>query len=278
MNSVLMHEVEEMPLFIEISQELVYLFHDTTMAQNYHFLSVPLDLPAKYSVPSRLTLAHILECVLSLLHLHGFHTFMSYIPPSLIYPTFHCIFFTMSIGERDCYIIQAELLHPHAGPPPLMIPPPSSSIDASITELHTWISFPPISEISEISTAVEPTISSKGIDEAARELICSYSIVLLSPLANSFSVPPLVFSPISFFINLPIPSPSVFAATIWATTERTVPPTTAHTVTSPHQGTLNVYVCPPSGAFARTGDILTDSALVDVLALLPDRGHSFLFS
>ena len=83
-NPVLMREVEEMPLFIEdtISQELVHLFHNTTMAQNYHFLSVPSDLPAEYGVPLRLTLAHIPEHILSLLHLHGFHTFVTCIPPA----------------------------------------------------------------------------------------------------------------------------------------------------------------------------------------------------
>ena len=110
-----MHEIEEMPLFIEdtISQELVHLFHDTTMAQNYHFLSTPSDLPAEYGILLRLTLACIPECTLSLLHLHGFHTFVTCISPTLIYPTFRCIFFTMSMGERDHYITQAELLYPH---------------------------------------------------------------------------------------------------------------------------------------------------------------------
>ena len=77
-NPILMCEIEEMPLFIEdtISQELVHLFHDTTMAQNYHFLSTPSDLPAEYGVPLRLTLARIPERTLSLLHLYGFHTFI----------------------------------------------------------------------------------------------------------------------------------------------------------------------------------------------------------
>ena len=119
-NPILMHEIEDMLLFIEdtISQELVCLFHDTTMAQNYHFLSAPLDLPAKYGILLRLTLAHIPECTLSLLHLYGFHTFVTHISPTLIYPTFCHTFFTMSMGERDHYIMQAELLHPHPNSPP----------------------------------------------------------------------------------------------------------------------------------------------------------------
>ena len=76
----------------------------------------------------------------------------------------------------------------------------------------------------------------------------------------------------SSLIDLPIPSPSVFVATIWATTKRTVSPTTAHTATPPHLGTLNIYVCPPSVVFARIGDTLTNSALADVVtvAILSD--------
>ena len=179
-NPVLMHEIEEMPLFIEdtISQELVCLFHDTTMAQNYHFLSVPSDLPAEYGVPLRLTLAHIPKHTLSLLHLHGFHTFVTCVSPTLIYPTFHRIFFTMSMGERDHYITQAKLLHPRPDSPPLMIPPLSSSVNTSITELHAQISSPPLLEISETPTAVESTISSDRIDIDARTLIQSYNITL----------------------------------------------------------------------------------------------------
>ena len=151
-----------------------------TMAQNYHFLSAPSDLPAKYGIPLRLTLACIPERTLSLLHLHGFHTFVTRISPTLIYPTFRGIFFTMSMGERDHYITQAELLHPCPDSPPLMIPPPSSSVDTSITELHAQISSPPLSEVLETSTVVESTISSEGIDTVARTLIWSYNITLPS--------------------------------------------------------------------------------------------------
>ena len=181
-NPILMHEIEDMPLFIEdtISQELVHLFHDTTMAQNYHFLSTPLNLSAEYGVPLRLTLAHIPEYTLSLLHLHGFHTFITRISPTLIYPIFHRIFFTMSMGERDRYITQAELLHPRPDSPPLMIPPPSFSVDTSITELHVQISSPSLSKVLETPTVVESTISSEGIDTFARTLIWFYNITLPS--------------------------------------------------------------------------------------------------
>ena len=160
-----MREIEEMPLFIEdtISQKLICLFHDTTMAQNYHFLSAPSDLPAEYGVPLRLMLACIPERTLSLLYLHGFHTFVTHISPTPIYPTFCCVFFTMSMEERDHYITQAKLLHPHPDSPPLMIPPPSSSVNTSITELCAQISSPPLSETSETPMAVESTISSDGI-------------------------------------------------------------------------------------------------------------------
>ena len=82
-----------------------------------------------------------------------------------------------------------------------------------------------------------------------------------------FSVPPLVSFWMSFLADLPTPSPSVFVATIWATTERAVLPTAAHTAMSLRLGTLNVYVCPPNVVFARIGDTLTDSALADVVTV-----------
>ena len=101
-NPVLMREIEEMPLFIEntISQELVYLFHDTTIAQKYHFLSTPSDLPAEYGVPLRLTLACIPECTLSLLHLHGFHTFILTFPPLSSIPPF-VVSFSLCPWEKE---------------------------------------------------------------------------------------------------------------------------------------------------------------------------------
>ena len=82
------------------------------------------------------------------------------------------------MGERDHYITQAKLLHPHPDSPPLMIPPPSSSVNTSITELRARISSPPLSKTSETPTAVESTISSDGIDTDARTLIRSYNITL----------------------------------------------------------------------------------------------------
>ena len=84
----------------------------------------------------------------------------------------------MSMGERDHYITQAKLLHPHSDSPPLMIPPPSSSVNTSITELCAQISSPSLSETSETPTAVESTISSDRIDTDARMLIWSYNITL----------------------------------------------------------------------------------------------------
>ena len=87
------------------------------------------------------------------------------------------------------------------------------------------------------------------------------------PWVSTFSAPPLVSFQMSFLANQPTPSLSVFVATIWATTERTVPPTAAHTAMSLRLDTLNIYVCPPSVVFARIGDTLTDSALADIVTV-----------
>ena len=74
---------------------------------------------------------------------------------------------------------------------------------------------------------------------------------------------------ILFYANQLISSLGVFTATMWATIKRTVPSTTAHTVTSPCQGTLNIYVCPSNITFARitVGDTSTDSALMDIVTV-----------
>ena len=56
--------------------------------------------------------------------------------------------------------------------------------DASSTKPSTHISSPPISEVFKIPTIVKSTISTTGINEAARELVHSYDTTL--PSDNMF--------------------------------------------------------------------------------------------
>ena len=87
---VILRTVENLPLYEEdvISQELVRLFMDIAMVQRYHHMSAPSDLPAALGMPLRLALSDLPGCLLSILHLHGFGTFVKMLPPNIIYPTF----------------------------------------------------------------------------------------------------------------------------------------------------------------------------------------------
>ena len=137
---VVLYTIKEIPLFREdsISHELVRLFHGITRAQ-HHLHS--LERPLKDShIPLCMNLAKLPRHVLTALHLHGFGTFVSMLPPETIYSTFCCIFFSFSQAEHDSY--PEHLDHPsmplprpspltHPIPPPLAArlssPPPSTT-------------------------------------------------------------------------------------------------------------------------------------------------------
>ena len=126
-NPIVLHTVEDLPLFHEdlICQELVRLFHDVSAAQRYHTLSALHDLPADFGISLRMSLAQLPDRILSILHLHGFHSFVEQIPSAIIYPTFRRIFLTMTMEQCDHYISQSEL-PPHRSPSPLPVPAPGS--------------------------------------------------------------------------------------------------------------------------------------------------------
>ena len=58
-NPAVLHAVKDLPLFHEdlICQELVCLFHDVAVAQRYHALSAPHDLPTDFGISLRMSLA-----------------------------------------------------------------------------------------------------------------------------------------------------------------------------------------------------------------------------
>ena len=145
-----------------------------------------------------------------------------------------------------------------------MIPSPTVNTPPSLNSAHK--SPLPVSEMSKTPTTVESAIPTDGIDDATRELIWSYNPTL--PSGEHILSSPTHILP-DIILHQPANSlTKCFAAIIWITIERTIPPTTAHTITSPHQGILNVYVCPPSVTFARTGDTPTNSAMVDVVTVV----------
>ena len=160
-NPVILHAVEDLPLFHEdlICQELVCLFHDVLAAQHYHALSTPHDLPVDFGIPLGMSLASLPDRILSILHLHGFHTFIEQIPPAIIYPTFRCIFLTMTMEQCDHYISQSEL-PPHWSPSPLPIPAPNSPTSSLLAQLSS----PAPSDTSSSLTTIDPEY---GLDEDA---------------------------------------------------------------------------------------------------------------
>ena len=46
--------------------------------------------------------------VITVLHLHGFGTFVYMLAPEVIYPTFRRIFFSFTQAERDSYLERLE--------------------------------------------------------------------------------------------------------------------------------------------------------------------------
>ena len=101
---IVLHAIEEIPLFHEdsISHELVCLFHGITQAQRYlHSMERPLE---DSHIPLLMNLVELPRHVLAALHLHGFGTFVSKLPPEIIYPTFRRIFFSFSQAECDSYL------------------------------------------------------------------------------------------------------------------------------------------------------------------------------
>ena len=155
-NPIVLHAVEDLPLFHEdlICQELVCLFHDISAAQQYHILSIPHDLPADFGIPLRMSLTRLPDRILSILHLHGFHSFVEQIPPAVIYPTFRHVFLTITMEQCDRYISQSKLSL-HRSPPPLPVPAPSSPTVSLLAQLSS----PAPSDTSSSLTAVDPEYS-----------------------------------------------------------------------------------------------------------------------
>ena len=135
-----------------------------------------------------MSLARLPERILSILHFHGFHSFVKQIPPSIIYPTFRRVFLTMTMAQRDLYIAQSEL-PPHWSPSPIPIPAPHSPT----TSLLARLSSPAPSDTSSSLTAVDPEY---GLDEDAVNANRSFVV----QLGNNR---PIISAP-THLLNIPI--------------------------------------------------------------------------
>ena len=93
-NPIILRVIEDLPLYDEdmICQELICLFHLVLSTQQYHALAASSDLPTPVGIPLRTSLNTIPGCVLNLLHIHGFHTFVERIPSNVLYSMFQRVF------------------------------------------------------------------------------------------------------------------------------------------------------------------------------------------
>ena len=111
-----------------ISHELVCLFHGITRTQcHLHSSERPLE---DLHIPLCMSLAELPAHIPTALHLHGFRTFVSMLPPKTIYPTFHRLFLLFSQEEHDNYLEHLDhttMPLPCLSPLTCPIPPPLSA-------------------------------------------------------------------------------------------------------------------------------------------------------
>ena len=122
----LLHALEDDPLYQDdtITHKLNHLFHGISQAQQ--LLSAETT-----KFPLHFTLDVLPNCILSILHTYGFATFIEQIPPTTIYPTFQCIYFSLPQDQCNSYIEQLEqfLLHcPRSHSPVSVLPPLTSRL------------------------------------------------------------------------------------------------------------------------------------------------------
>ena len=122
-----------------ITHELIHLFHGISRAQR-------LQLTNDADIPLRLALEALPTHVLSILHTHGFDTFVENLEPHIIYPVFRRIYLFLPQDQRDAYVEHVDqfLLTSNRildSPLPVLVLPPA---------LAARISSPPISESSTV--------------------------------------------------------------------------------------------------------------------------------
>jgi hypothetical protein len=115
-----------------------------------------------------MSIAALPQQVLNILHLHGFHVFVSMLPPAVIYPTFRRVYLSMTMEEHDRYVETSQLPNPRSRSP-IPVPPPSNSAPSLMSRLSS----PPPSSISSSPTAVN---SELGLDEDIVELNQSFMV------------------------------------------------------------------------------------------------------
>ena len=110
-NAPILYEIEKLPFYEldAISQELVRLLHDALRLQSYYPLST-----SELDQALLLITGELIQRTLNTLHLHGFHSYITRLPPKVLLPVFKPIFLSLSPYERERYqeIITSEPCEP----------------------------------------------------------------------------------------------------------------------------------------------------------------------
>ena len=91
--------LEQDPLYQEdtITHELIHIFHGLIQTQRLLATETPIS-------PLHFTLDSLPNCILSILHTHGFATFIENLPPTVIYPTFRHLYLSLPQDQCDSYV------------------------------------------------------------------------------------------------------------------------------------------------------------------------------
>ena len=110
-NAPVLYEIKKLPFYESdaISQELVRLLHDALWLQSYYPLSTSEPDQALLLITGELV-----QCTLNTLHLHGFHSYITHLPPKVLLLVFKPIFLSLSPYEQERYqeIITSEPCEP----------------------------------------------------------------------------------------------------------------------------------------------------------------------
>ena len=124
--------------------------------------------------------------VLSILHTHGFATFIENLPPTVIYPTFCHLYLSLPQDQRDSYIERLEqfLLHRPLTHSSIPVPPPLSSrlFSPPLAETPTAVESDPESdEEDHIQTIPIPVNHPQTFTIKGQNFLSSPSCVLPHP-------------------------------------------------------------------------------------------------
>ena len=184
--------LEQDPLYQEdaITHELIYLFYSLVQAQCLLTAETPASSLwfALDSLPNH---------ILSILHTHGFTSFIKNLPPTVIYSTFCCLYLSLSQNQHESYVkwLKQFLLHHPCTHSPIPVPPPLSS---------RLFSPPP----ADTPTAVES--SSNSDDE---DYVCTIPIPVDHPWTftieeHSFFSSPSCILPHPDHLHIPLAMPN----------------------------------------------------------------------